>query len=133
MRSPIVAPSPIATNGPTETSAPRLRIGRDRRQRVHARRADATPARRAPTARANARYGSRARSIAHGAAGASSLRMTAEAASCASAFSYFGLARNVTSPGCASWMPATRVMSRSPSPSSRQSNRVGQFAVSFTG
>ena len=36
---------------------------------------------------------------------------------------YFGLARNVRSPGPASWMPATRVISSSPSPSSRQSSR----------
>ena len=39
-----------------------------------------------------------------------------------SAFSYLGLARKVTSPDSAVWMPATRRISTSPSPSSRQSS-----------
>ena len=77
VRSPIAAPSPTATNGPIETSAPKL-ASAQRGQRVHAR-GRTPPAQRAETARANARYGSRARSIAQGAGGASSLRMTADA------------------------------------------------------
>ena len=65
------------------------------------------------TARANARYGWRARSIAHGAASAVSPRMTAEARVVRSAAAYLGLVKKVRSPGTASSIPATPRMSMS--------------------
>ena len=115
------------------STRPRRAAHRRRPRRARARRAPgARRARTVRTARANARYGSRVRSIAHGAGGASSLqRGRPRPASCASAVSYFGLARKVTSPGSASWMPATRTISISPSPSRRQARRSAS-SRSFT-
>src|SRR5688572_9357467 len=88
--SPIDAPSPTHTKAPIETSRPIRELpataacgwipGAGRQAGA-----------KRPTARANARYGSAVRSIAHGARGASSLSSTADARVVFSADSYFGL------------------------------------------
>src|SRR5688500_10041157 len=79
------------------------------------------------TACAKARYGFFARSIAHGAASASSPRMTAPAFVARSAGAYLLLAKKVTSRGPADSIPATRSMSMVPSPSRRQPRRSARF------
>src|SRR5690606_37958422 len=86
---------------------------------------------RIATASAQARYGSRVRSIAHGAAFVFSSTMTAEARVVGRRAAYLGLARNVTSPGPASSREATDRMSMVPSPSRRQPSRSASSA-SFT-
>src|SRR4029079_9770151 len=83
------------------------------------------------SASANERYGCGERSIAHGATSASSARMIADARVCCTAGTYFGFARNVMSPGPAASTPATRTMSREPSPSRRQPSRSAS-SESFT-
>ena len=86
--------------------------------------AGATRPRRARRPCANARYGWRARSIAHGApsaliAGNDGRRSPSRF----SAAAYLGLAKKVRSPAPASSIPATRWISMSPSPSRRQPRR----------
>ena len=131
VRSPIAAPFPNRDKCADRYVRAELGVGGQRRQAVDAGRG--TPGRgQRPTARANARYGSLARSIAHGAAGASSLRITAEARSQRSDFSYFGLARKVMSPDSACLNARDAVDVDVPTPSSRQSSALcGDRAVSL--
>ena len=99
-----------------------LRVGRNVARRVNAGRRGRGVGEQLD-GRANARYGSAVRSIGHGAAGASSARITAAARVDLSAVAYRGLAKKVRSPASAVSMPATPRISTPPSPSSRQSSR----------
>src|SRR6185295_8156177 len=112
----------MLTNAPIETSAPRLAEAATSARRWMPLACDGR-GENSSTARAKAKYGFAARSIAHGAASARSPRITADARVWRSCAAYFGLTKKVSSPGRASSMPATPWMSTSPSPSSRHSRR----------
>src|SRR5690606_10226673 len=129
-RSPIRQPGPITAKGPTCTSTPSVAVGSMAACGLMPGAGRGAGARIA-TASAQARYGSRVRSIAHGAAFVCSSTMPAEARVVGRRAAYLGLARNVRSPGPASSREATDRMSMVPSPSRRQPSRSASSA-SFT-